>query len=256
MSRLVCWFSCGAASAVATKIALAENAGRLPVEVVRVYVEEEHPDNERFAADCERWFGAPIRVLRDEIYGASIYGVFQKERYIAGVAGAACTRRLKKHVREAFERPGDRQVFGYTAEEQDRADRFIDANSHVDLWPVLIEKGLGKADCLAMVERAGIELPAMYALGYRNNNCVGCVKGGAGYWNKVRADFPEAFDRMATLSRSLGVRMMRNGEDRIFLDELQIGAGDYPAEPEVQCGIFCEMAERDYAPSPKAQEAE
>ena len=24
----------------------------------------------------------------------------------------------------------------------------------------------------------GIEIPVMYRLGYNNNNCVGCVKGG------------------------------------------------------------------------------
>ncbi len=246
LERIVCWFSCGAASAVATKLALTENAGKLPVEVVRVFVQEEHEDNDRFAADCERWFGVPVRVLKNEDYQGSIYGVFTKERYIVGVGGAACTKRLKKWVREKFEQPGDLQVFGYTAEEQGRVDRFLDANGHVHLWPILVEKGLAKADCLAMIERAGIELPAMYKLGYHNNNCVGCVKGGAGYWNKIRVDFPVAFDRMAAFSRSLGVRMMRDGEKRIFLDELAPTAGHYPSEPEVQCGIMCELAERTF----------
>lgn len=243
-TRLVCWFSCGAASAVATKLALVENAGKLPVEVVRVFVQEEHEDNERFARECEAWFGVPVRVLRNETYAGSIYGVFEKERYIVGVAGAACTKRLKKWTREGFEQPGDLQVFGYTAEEQGRVDDFIDANNHVHLWPVLIERGLTKSDCLAMIERAGIKLPAMYGLGYRNNNCIGCVKGGAGYWNKIKVDFPLVFDRMAKVSRGLGVRMMKKGEERIFLDELEPTAGDYPSEPEIQCGIFCEMAEK------------
>ncbi len=55
-----------------------------------------------------------------------------------------------------------------------------------------------------MIERAGIELPAMYKLGYRNNNCIGCPKGGMGYWNKIRVDFPEVFERMAALQRELG----------------------------------------------------
>lgn len=35
----------------------------------------------------------------------------------------------------------------------------------------------------------------MYDLGYANNNCIGCVKGGIGYWNKIRIDFPEESDR-------------------------------------------------------------
>jgi hypothetical protein len=169
--------------------------------------------------------------------------VFQGVRYIAGVYGAACTRELKKGVREAFQRPTDRHVFGYTAEEQGRVDDFIDANNGVDLWPVLIEHGLTHEDCLALVERAGIELPMMYRMGYKNNNCIGCVKGGAGYWNKIRVDFPEQFDRMAKFSRGMGVRIINlTGNVKTFLDELPVGVGDYPNEPAPQCGIFCELA--------------
>jgi hypothetical protein len=48
-----------------------------------------------------------------------------------------------------------------------------------------------------MVERAGIELPMMYRLGYSNANCIGCVKGGMGYWNKIRRDFPAEFEELA-----------------------------------------------------------
>ena len=105
-------------------------------------------------------------------------------------------------MRKAFELPNDRQIFGYTAEEQDRVDRFIDANNDVNLWSILIDKGLNKSDCLAMIDRAGIELPAMYSLGYQNNNCIGCVKGGLGYWNKIRNDFPEQFNQMAEIEKT------------------------------------------------------
>ena len=31
----------------------------------------------------------------------------------------------------------------------------------------------------------------MYDLGYPNNNCIGCIKGGMGYWNRIRKDFPD-----------------------------------------------------------------
>lgn len=249
-TRIVCWFSCGAASAVATKLAIEENArsaNPLPLVVARCYIEEEHPDNNRFATDCEKWFGVPITVLESEKFGHSIYRVFEKERYIVGPAGAPCTRALKKRVREAFERHGDRQVFGYTFEEQERIDRFIDANAHVDLWPVLVEKNLMHVDCLAMVARAGIELPAMYKLGYRNNNCIGCVKGGAGYWNKVRVDFPLQFHRMARLERLIGASICKVKGERVYLDELPPNVGKYDAEPSVECGIFCEMAEKEIA---------
>ena len=35
--------------------------------------------------------------------------------------------------------------------------------------------------------------------------------------------------------------------ERIFLDELQPETGDYQTEPEIQCGIFCEMANNEIA---------
>ena len=248
MSRIVCWFSCGAASAVATKLALAQFGGwGQDVVIARCVVREEHPDNDRFAADCERWFGQPIVNLINKEYDGSIYNVFERRQYISGTTGAPCTLLLKKQVREAFQHPSDRHVFGYTAEEQDRWDDFLDANN-IDAVAPLILSGLTHADCLGMVERAGIKLPVMYQLGFHHNNCIGCAKaGGQGYWNMVRDHFPVQFQRMADLSRRLGVKLINTTDNkRLSLDELQPGTGDYRTEPEVQCGIFCEMAEREY----------
>lgn len=245
--RIVCWFSCGAASAVATKMAIESNRSgeNLPLEVVRCRIDEEHPDNDRFAADCENWFGQKIVELKSDKYGSSIFNVFQKRRYIVGVAGAPCTLHLKKDVRKAYQRPNDRHVFGYTVEESSRVDRFIDSNNDIDLWHVLSVANLSHADCLALIERNGIRLPEMYRLGYRNNNCIGCVKGGAGYWNKIRVDFPDSFSRMAALEREIGASILKNASGRVFLDELDPSSGRYEVEPEVECGIFCEMADRE-----------
>jgi len=242
--RTVCWFSCGAASAVATKIALAEREREREREreliIVYTEVKEEHPDNKRFLVDCEEWFGQKIEILGNDFYDRSIYRVFEKN-YIRTPKGAPCTRALKKQIRERFEKPTDRQVFGYTAEEQARLDRFIDANADVNIWTPLIEKGLGKEDCLAMLKNANIELPAMYKLGYHNNNCIGCVKGGMGYWNKIKVDFPEHFNRMAKLERFKKQTIFK---DR-YLDELKPTDGNYPQEPNIECSIFCQIAEQE-----------
>lgn len=244
MSRLLCWFSCGAASAVATKIALRENAGKLPVVIAYTEVKEEHPDNHRFLADCEKWFDHPITVMKNEQYQGSIYEVFFRSRYLVGPKGAACTRLLKKSVREQFERPGDRHVFGFTAEEQERYDDFLDANN-IDCDAPLLRHGLGKQDCLALIDKAGIELPAMYKLGYKNNNCIGCVKGGAGYWNKIRRDFPEVYEKMAQVEEHLGRTINKATIDgkrvRVSLRELPPDAGRYEEEPDISCGIVCQM---------------
>lgn len=243
--RIVCWFSCGAASAVATKLAIAHNNlnGQMPLVIAYTEIEEEHPDNRRFLADCEKWFGQKIEILRNEAYGGSINTVFLRTKYLVGVQGAACTRLLKKEVRKQYEKLGDRQVFGYTSDEEGRVDRFLDANPDVDLWPILIDESVSKEACLALLRNAGIRLPEMYRLGYHNNNCIGCVKGGAGYWNKIRVDFPQVFEQRSKQERMLGRTICKHKGQRVYLDELPPTAGNYPSEPKIECGIFCEMAQ-------------
>jgi len=244
MSRILSWFSCGAASAVATKLAIATGK---PITVVYCEVMEEHPDNKRFLKECQHWFGQEIIILKDKFYDGSIYNVFETN-YMRTPSGSPCTRALKKRVRQKFELPTDRQVFGYTIEEQNRVDRFIDSNNDVDIWPILIEKGLSKANCLAMIKTAGIELPEMYKLGYRNNNCIGCVKGGMGYWNKIRVDFPDQFKKMADLETRKGYTVLKEPKTGkpLFLNDLDPDRGIYPKEPDIECGIFCHLAESEF----------
>ena len=87
----------------------------------------------------------------------------------------------------------------------------------------------------------------MYLLGYQNNNCIGCVKGQSGYWNKIRRDFPEVFDRMAKVEREIGAAICKteptvNGVRQripVYLDELSPDAGRYKDEPPMSCGLFC-----------------
>lgn len=253
MSRIVCNFSCGAASAVATKLTVDHYAATREVIILNAYLEEEHRDNLRFLGDCQRWFGHPVTVLRDEKYGASTFAVFTKRRFITGMGGAPCSKALKRDVLGPAHRPTDTIVLGYTAEEEHRLERWMDANNGVAVMTPLIDRGLTKADCLAIVERAGIELPAMYRLGYQNNNCIGCVKGGLGYWNKIRRDFPETFERMANLQEAIGpkaafLKLNENGVKNsryITLRELPPDIGRYQDEPSISCGLFCEAASAD-----------
>lgn len=174
---------------------------------------------------------------------STLMPVWKKTGWLVGINGARCTTELKKLVRRKFERPDDIQIFGFTADEQDRADLFKRNNPEIDARFPLIERSLTKADCHAVLDKHGIAPHAMYALGYRNANCLGCVKGGIGYWNKVRVDFPDVFDRMAQLERELDVAILKDRRGgvrkRLFLDELPHGTGRYEKEPSVECGLVC-----------------
>lgn len=249
MSRIVCQFSCGAASAVATKLVLAQHPDAL---ILNAEIANEHPDNRRFLKDCEKWFGKDVTVLRDEKYHADVIEVFRRTRWIKSQRGASCTLRIKRGLLRTFEQPGDVLVLGFTAEEQDRYDDWLERQPGRPVMVPLIERGLTKEDCKAMVQRAGIEIPAMYRLGYDNANCIGCVKGGLGYFRAIREDFPEQFARLAEVEAEIGegawILRHRSGPlkgQRFPLHQLPPG----PAirnESLPSCGLFCETAEQEY----------
>lgn len=236
--RRLVWFSAGAASAVAAKLALAEG----PATIAYIDPGSEHSDSARFIADCETWFDAPIERLRSDRY-RDTWQVWEERRFLVSPVGALCTVELKKRVRFRYQRPDDIQIFGYTAEEEDRADRFREQNPGIHLECPLIDRGLSKDDCLALIARAGIELPAMYRLGFRNANCVGCPKGGMGYWNHIRRHFPDTFDRMAILERDIGHAVLSDKHGSVWLDELDPNRGDLLGEPSIDCSLLCVLAE-------------
>jgi hypothetical protein len=252
MSRIVCQFSCGAASAVATKLTLAKYAGVAEVAIVNAFIVEEDDDNRRFLADCERWYGQPITVLRDEKYGASIFEVWRRKRYMKGMHGAPCSAQLKRRVLDVFKRPDDVLVFGFTYEEADRYEDFVERNPQFKCEAPLVEQQLSKPDCLAMIQRAGLELPQAYRDGFENANCTktGCIKGGEGYWNRIRIVRPEGFARTMAAQEDIGpgAYFFRNREtgERFGLKDLDPKAGRHN-EPAPSCSFFCEIAEQEYS---------
>lgn len=243
--RIVCHFSCGAASAVATKLVLAEFYGQ---DVVIVYAEtgSEDPDNMRFLADCERWFGREIIRLRNPDY-PDTWAVWEKRKYIAGIAGAPCTSELKVSPQIAFQRPCDIHVFGYTADSNDirRAEAFRENWPELDIRVPLIDRGINKAACLAMILSAGIQPPKTYAMGFPNANCIPCCKAQSpDYWSLVRKEYPLQFNRMAGLSRKLGAKLARLKGERVFVDEIP---ADWPTTEPIapECDFLCQLAEHE-----------
>ena len=129
----------------------------------------------------------------------------------------------------------------FDPKEINRAIRF--KQQYPDTKPLfpLIERQITKKDAMGMLWKAGIEIPAMYKMGYNNNNCIGCVKGGMGYWNKIRKDFPEVFARMAQIERDVGATCLKDKDGRIFLDELPTWRGDPVEEIIPNCSLICQI---------------
>lgn len=253
MPRMVCQFSCGAASAVATKLILADYPPE-QVLVVNAFIKEEDGDNRRFLADCELWFGRTIKVLADQKFGASTHEVWRRLRFMKGPHGAPCSLKLKRALLATVAEPGDINVVGFTREEK---DRLIDLEKYFpgqQWYAPCIERDLTHDDCLAIVDRAGIVLPLMYRMGYPNANCVGCPKGGQNYWQKIRHDFPEQFVQIKTIQEEIGpgayFLQFRSGPrkgERMPLAELPPGRGNIANEPSFSCSFFCEMTANDFA---------
>lgn len=236
------WFSCGITSAVACKLAL-ENY--TDVELYYIAIGSAHPDNERFIADCEKWYGKKINVVTNSKGYSDQFEVIEKTRYVNGADGARCTLELKKEPRyELHERlQPTNHIWGmeFEKKEVNRAIRFRQQYPNTNSLFPLIDAKLSKNECAGILQAVGIELPVMYKLGYSNNNCIGCVKGGMFYWNKIRKDFPEHFERMAKVERVVGATCLKEPEGRIYLDELDPLRGN-PDEPvHGECGLFCQV---------------
>jgi len=234
--KTVSWFSAGVSSAVATKLVIDSVD-----EIIYIHIDDHHPDTLRFVNDCEVWLGKEIKRIQspymnveNTLQGAGGRG------YVNGVAGAPCTRFLKRRVRKEWELNQTEKlcyVWGMDVSEKHRQDRLRAAMPEQQHVFPLIDQGIDKTEAHKILKASGIKRPAMYDLGYHNNNCVGCVKGGMGYWNKIRVDFPSIFASRAKIERKIGGSCIKN----IYLDELDKNRGRRENPICEDCGIFCEI---------------
>lgn len=162
---------------------------------------------------------------------------------------APCTNWLKKRVRKEWEYYNRdyelTYVWGFDLKEKNRADRTVEYNPQAKHEFPLIEKELSKEEVHGLFERTfDFARPWMYEHGYPNNNCVGCIKGGMGYWNRIRKDFPEVFESRAKLERMVGHSMLKDRKGAVYLDELSPDRGDMNTEVFPDCGIMCYLAQK------------
>lgn len=231
----VCWLSAGVSSFVAGYL-IREEVDKF----IYIDIDDQHPDSMRFIKGCEKALEKPIEILKSP-YG-SVENACRQFQFINSSYGAKCTQVLKKRVRQVWENQHIgtllTYVWGFDNDEKKRADRLVDTMIMQDHRFPLIEKGLSKEDAHGICNKLGIKRPAMYDLGYNNNNCIGCIKGGMGYWNKIRIDFPEVFEKRAKMERDIGHSCIKG----VFLDELEPNRGRMSEEIIQDCSIFCQLA--------------
>lgn len=246
MTRHICWVD-GTASVIAAMFYLKEHPEAL---LVTSRTGAEDDDNLRFHRDVEAHLGREIIVLTNPDFPDTM-SVWRKRRYISGIAGAPCTSELKIWPRLQFQQDGDHHVFGYTADGSD-VKRFGNWRKNYPDQIVrapLIERGITKAACRALMQDLGIREPRTYDLGFPNANCLkwGCGKATApGYWALHRIHFPESHAEMAAFSREIGCRLVELNGERIFLDELP---ADFAPRNAVApaCDFLCHINGQDLA---------
>jgi 3'-phosphoadenosine 5'-phosphosulfate sulfotransferase (PAPS reductase)/FAD synthetase len=232
--KTISWFSAGVSSAVATKLMINDID-----QIIYTHIDDQHQDTMRFVRDCEQWFGKPIVIIQSPYKNVENACFSSGGRgYINGPTGAACTKFLKKRVRKLWEMEQVeplRYIWGMDSEEKDRFSRlFLTMPTQEHIAP-LIEKNIPKIQAHEILKASGIKRPEMYDLGYNNNNCVGCVKGGMGYWNHIRVDFPEVFQARADMERKIHATCIKG----IYLDELDPERGINTKPIVDDCGLFC-----------------
>jgi len=227
----VCWFSAGVSSFISAYL-VKDTLDK----IIYCHIDEHHEDTLRFVADCEKVLGK-IEILQSPY--RSVSNVIETFRFVNSRYGARCTDVLKKRVRKEWElgKKDLTYVWGYDYNEKHRAEQIQELLPKFKHEFPLIDRQFKKDDCHGLLKKLGVKRPYMYDLGYSNNNCVGCVKGGMGYWNKIRVDFPEVFNERAKQERAIGHTCIKG----VYLDELSPLRGRLSDEIMEDCSIICQL---------------
>lgn len=229
----VCWFSAGVSSFIACYLAKDVD------KIIYTHINDQHPDSIRFIHDCERVLNKEIIILQSQ-YFKCVSDVVRATGYFNVNYGAPCTNILKMKVRKQWEYENQGQhtyIWGFDVNEKIRAINLKEAMPKYNHEFPLINNKITKEMVHGICNSLGIKRPVMYDLGYHNNNCIGCVRGGKGYWNKIRNDFPDVFEARAKLEREVGHTCIKG----VYLDELPLNAGRIEKEIMPECGIYCQL---------------
>lgn len=246
MTRIIATISGGKASGFMAHWALQH----YPKSDVVLYFNDtgwEHPDLHRFLRDLSVFLDHPITEDSD---GRDVELLAYDKHAIPNNRMPFCSVKLKAERLQKYCRDGDVLLFGIGAEEAHRAVRIVDVYAEVARrrritltvrFP-LIEQRVTPQTIDAFYVDHGIEIPALYRLGFKHNNCGGgCVRSSRRQWLHLLRTQPETFAERerfeGEISDHFGKRltMMKN----ISLKELRLAA---EAQSEI---VFDSDDERD-----------
>lgn len=203
--QIICWFSGGITSAVACRLAI-DLFGKRKCRVIFMDTKNEDNDTYRFLNDCEKWYGLKIEKITRNDY-KNIQQVWRKFKGLNFAHGAICSSELKRDLRKKWQETNKYkyQIFGFDIDEPKRAKAFTLNHSEAKPFYPLLMLGYSKKMCIDIVEKANINIPRAYKLGFHNNNCLRtmCIQGGIGYWQKVEREMPDKFNTMAEMEHEL-----------------------------------------------------
>ena len=268
---IIAWWSGGITSAVACYLAI-KDFGIDRVRIVMIDTFNEDEDTYRFKKDCESLYGKDIEVI-SEIGSKyeSITHVWYKNKSLNVANGAICSSELKRVARKRFQKNNyfTHQVFGFDTSEPNRAKSMtLNYPETKAIYP-LLKENLSKEDCVKIFTELKVDIPRMYKLGFKNNNCfqTGCVQGGIGYWQKIMVEFPDKFDMMSNVEHELtklkgkpvtmlkdqsndakksGVKnvFLKHNPDYPHIKDISMMRG-FKVEPLNECNGFCGVNDLD-----------
>ena len=170
-------------------------------EVVALFhdTHREHADTYRYLRQMAERLGIDITERSD---GRSVEQVEDDEHALANNRMAFCSRILKAEQKDRYyeelRAAGVTEivlVLGFSSREWQRIQRATmraAADGYAVMFP-LVTAGITKQECADWSLALGVPLPSMYRWS-DHANCVGCRRGGKGYWLAVKANEPAIFD--------------------------------------------------------------
>lgn len=230
MRRIVVGYSGGVTSAWCLDWAL-RNYPRDEVVALFHDTQREDADTYRYLREMAATLCIDITERSD---GRSVEEVEDDEHALANNRMAFCSRILKVNQRDLYftelRAAGVSDialVLGFGQKEEQRVQRATmnaAKGGYTVLFPI-VSDGVTKQQCADWSRSIGVRLPAMY-LWSDHANCVGCRRGGKGYWLAVKENHPAVFYAAADREQAFGHTFLKDTS----LDRLAVVGMKRPAK--------------------------